>query len=445
MHHYIQKVLNIVKSRNHSEPVFLQAVDEVLPSLEPALLENPSFERLNILERLCEPERQIIFRVSWQDDHGRVHVNRGFRTGFNSVLGPFKGGLRFHPSVNMGVVKFLAFEQVFKNSLTGLQLGAGKGGADFDPKGKSDDEVMRFCQAFMNELFRHIGEQTDIPAGDIGVSNRELGYMFGQYKRLTNRYESGTLTGKHTSWGGSFARTEATGFGCVYFAKHMLEEQGDSLEGKRCIVSGSGNVAIYTIQKLHELGAKVIACSDSSGVILDKNGLDLDVIKEIKEVKRDRLHTYLEHRPDAEYQDGGKIWFIPCDAAFPCATQNELDLPDAKALLKNGCRAICEGANMPSTNDAVSFIRENNILFGPAKAANAGGVAVSALEMQQNASWDKWTFETVDHRLQEIMKSIHDQCLNTSEKYGEKGNYAMGANIAGFERVANAMVAMGVI
>lgn len=445
MNDYIQKVLQIVKARNHSEAIFLQAVDEVLPNLEPALEQNPQYEKLNILERLCEPERQVIFRVAWQDDNEQVHVNRGFRTGFNSALGPFKGGLRFHPTVNMGVIKFLAFEQIFKNSLTGLQLGAGKGGADFDPKGKSDNEIMRFCQSFMSELFRHIGNQTDVPAGDIGVSSREIGYMFGQYKRLTNRYEQGTLTGKHTGWGGSFARTEATGFGCVYFAAHMLKEKGDTLEGKRCVVSGSGNVAIYAMQKLMELGAKVVACSDSSGVILDEDGIDLALVKQIKEVDRKRLHTYLEKRPQAIYEDGGRIWFIPCDVALPCATQNELLINDAKALIANGCKVICEGANMPTSNDAIAFIRKHDVLFGPAKAANAGGVAVSALEMQQNASWDRWTFERVDERLQGIMKSIHDQCLATSEKYGDRGNYAMGANIAGFERVAQAMVAMGVI
>lgn len=444
MHPYINKALDIVRARNHSEPLFIQAVEEVLTTLDPVIEEHPEIERYNLLERVCEPERQIIFRVTWTDDHGNVRVNRGFRTGFSSALGPYKGGLRFHPTVNMGTIKFLAFEQIFKNSLTGLQIGGGKGGADFDPKGKSENEVMQFCQAFMSELFKHIGGQKDVPAGDIGVGGREIGYLFGQYKRLTNRYEMGVLTGKDIGWGGSLVRKEATGFGCVYFGNEILKKNGDSLKGKKAVVSGSGNVALYSIKKLQDLGATVLACSDSGGAIYDPKGIDFEILREIKEIKRGRLTEYAERVSHAEYRKGAKVWDISCDVAFPCATQNELDERDAQTLIKNKCMMVCEGANMPSTPEAVHAFQKAKVLFAPGKAANAGGVAVSALEMKQNASLDAWTFEQVDQKLHNIMEHIHTNCCEQAEKFGHKGDYVVGANIGGFIRVAQAMIAHGI-
>ncbi|MBC2604205.1 NADP-specific glutamate dehydrogenase [Puniceicoccus vermicola] len=443
MIHYLESVLDIVRKRNHSEPVFIQAVEEVLPSLEPVIAEHPEIESLNLLERVCEPERQFIFRVAWQDDAGDVHVNRGFRVGFSSALGPFKGGLRFHPTVNLGVIKFLAFEQIFKNSLTGLSLGGGKGGSDFDPRGRSDRDVMRFCQSFMTELHRHIGHQTDVPAGDIGVGSREIGYLFGQYKRLTNRYEMGVITGKDASWGGSLARKEATGYGCVYFAEAMLAEREESLEGKTAVVSGSGNVALYTIQKLQQKGARVISCSDSDGSLHAPEGVDFDCLKSLKEIERDRLSNYPTSRGGVEFRSGQNVWDIPCDMAFPCATQNELSAEDAEKLIENGCKMVCEGANMPCEPGAVARFHEEGILFGPAKAANAGGVAVSALEMRQNASLEHWTFAEVDTMLQDIMKGIHQRCKNFAGIYATPENYQVGANIGGFVRVVQSMRAFG--
>ncbi|MGE9295454.1 MAG: NADP-specific glutamate dehydrogenase [Puniceicoccales bacterium] len=445
MHPYIEKTLETVRGRNHSEPIFLQAVEEVLGTLDPMLDEHPDIEQLNLLERLSEPERQLIFRVAWKDDSGAVRVNRGFRMEFSSVLGPYKGGLRFHPTVNMGVVKFLGFEQVFKNSLTGLNIGGGKGGADFDPHGKSDDEVMRFCQAFMSELFRHIGAQRDVPAGDIGVGAREIGYLFGQYKKLTNRYELGVLTGKGVSWGGSQARTEATGYGAVYFADEMIQAAGDELKGKRAVVSGSGNVATYAIKKLHELGATVVGCSDSSGVIYHEKGIDVEALRQIKEVERGRISEYRNFHDDAEFRSDAKVWDIPCQLAFPCATQNELELGDAKTLIGNGVRLVCEGANMPCTPDAIAAFRDKGVLFGPAKAANAGGVAVSALEMQQNAGLERWSFKQVDDELKKIMRGIFEQCCHCADKYSVTGDYVTGANIGGFLRVAQAMISHGIV
>jgi len=440
---HIDDVLEIVRKRNHSEPIFIQAVEEVLPTLHPVISEYPEIEKLNLLERLCEPERQFIFRVAWQDDEERVHVNRGFRVGFSSTLGPYKGGLRFHPTVNLGVVKFLAFEQIFKNSLTGLSLGGGKGGSDFDPRGKSDREVMRFCQSFMTELHRHIGHQTDVPAGDIGVGGREIGYLFGQYKRLTNRYELGVITGKDAAWGGSLARKEATGYGCVYFAEAMLAEKGESLEGKTAVVSGSGNVALYTIQKLQQKGAKVIACSDSDGSLYAPAGLDFDCLKSLKEIERDRLSNYPASREGVGFRPGQSVWDLACDLAFPCATQNEVSVEDADQLIENGCQLVCEGANMPCDPGAVARFHEAGVLFGPAKAANAGGVAVSALEMRQNASLEHWTFSEVDEMLQGIMKGIHQRCLDFAARYASPSNYQAGANIGGFVRVVEAMKAFG--
>lgn len=434
-----------IQRRNPGESEFHQAVREVLGSLGPMLTKHPVLLKRKILERICEPERQIIFRVPWQDDDGEVQVNRGFRIEFNSALGPYKGGLRFHPSVDLGVVKFLGFEQIFKNSLTGLPIGGGKGGADFDPKGKSESEVMRFCQSFMTELYRHLGEYTDVPAGDIGVGTREIGFMFGQYKRITNRYESSVLTGKDIGWGGSLVRKEATGYGCVYFVEEMLGARGDSLEGKTCVVSGSGNVAIYTIEKLVQLGAKVVACSDSNGVVHDTQGIELETVKRLKEQQRRRIAEYSELHETATYIAGGNIWEIPCDAAFPSATQNELDGRDAKTLVENGCAAVGEGANMPSTPEAVQVFLEAGVAFGPGKAANAGGVATSALEMQQNASRDAWTFEYTDQRLRGIMRDIHARCYETSREYGAEGNYVLGANIGGLQKVAEAMLAFGVV
>ncbi len=439
----VEGVYAEVVRRNPGEVEFHQAVHEVLNSLVLALERYPDLRHERILERLCEPERQIIFRVTWEDDRGQVHVNRGFRVEFNSALGPYKGGLRFHPSVYLGIVKFLGFEQIFKNALTGLGMGGAKGGSDFDPKGKSDREVMRFCQSFMTELYRHIGEHTDVPAGDIGVGTREIGYLFGQYKRLTNRYEAGVLTGKGVDWGGSLVRTEATGYGLVYFVEEMLKMRGESLEGKTCVVSGAGNVAIYTIEKVHQLGGKVVACSDSDGVVFDEQGIDVPLLKQLKEVERRRLKDYTQYRPQAKYTPKGNIWKIPCDVAFPCATQNEISGEDAATLVRNGCRVVAEGANMPTTPEGVRIFLEAGVLYAPGKAANAGGVATSGLEMSQNASREQWDFETVDQKLRRIMQNIHDQVYTTAEAFGVPGNYVHGANIAGFLRVARAMLAMG--
>ena len=424
-----------------AQPEFHQAAREVLESIGPAIVRHPEFARHKIIQRICEPERQIIFRVPWQDDDGEVHVNRGFRVEFNSALGPYKGGLRFSPTVDLGVVKFLGFEQVFKNALSGQPIGGGKGGADFDPKGRSESEVMRFCQSFMTELYRHIGELTDVPAGDIGVGRREIGFMFGQYKRITNRYESGVITGKGIAWGGSLVRTEATGYGAVFFAEQMLRSRGESLDGKRCVVSGAGNVAIYAIEKLHQLGAVVVACSDSGGFVHEPNGIDLDLLKDVKLVERGRLTRYAEQRGAAFSSES--IWNVPCDLALPCATQNELDEPSARALIANGCRTVVEGANMPCTSAAVQAFGDADVVFGPGKAANAGGVATSALEMQQNASRDSWSFDHTERRLADIMARIHTTCLTVADEYGAPGNYVVGANIAGFDRVARAMLALG--
>ncbi|MEO0795004.1 MAG: NADP-specific glutamate dehydrogenase [Verrucomicrobiota bacterium] len=445
MHPYIERTLTKVRQRNHSEPIFLQAVDEVIMTLEPIILEHPEIVDLNLLERLCEPERQLIFRVVWKGDDGLVHTTRGFRIEFSSVLGPFKGGLRFQPNVNMGVMKFLGFEQVFKNSLTGLNIGGGKGGAEFDPHGKSDDEIMRFCQAFMSELFRHIGAQRDVPAGDMGVGAREIGYLFGQYKRLTNRYELGVLTGKGVGWGGSQARTEATGFGVVYFAEEMMHAAGDDLTGKRAIVSGAGNVATYAMKKLQDLGATVVACSDSTGTVYHEEGIDVSTIKQLGEVERKHISAYRDFHSDAIFREGAKVWDVPCDIAFPCATQNELDGNDARSLIDNGVKLICEGANMPCTPEAIDLFRDSGILFGPAKAANAGGVAVSALEMQQNAGLERWSFQQVDEELRTIMRGIFEQCTHCAAKYSTPNDYITGANIGGFLRVAQAMISHGLL
>jgi glutamate dehydrogenase (NADP+) len=442
-------LLDDVLRRNAGEPEFHQAAREVFGSLGPVLDRHPRYAEAAVLERLTEPERQLIFRVPWTDDQGRVRVNRGFRVEFNSARGPYKGGLRFHPSVTLGTVKFLGFEQIFKNALTGLPIGGGKGGSDFDPKGKSDAEVMRFCQSFMTELYRHLGEHTDVPAGDIGVGGREIGYLFGQYKRITNRYESGVLTGKGVGWGGSLVRTEATGYGAVFFAQRMLATRGRDLDGARVLVSGSGNVAIYAIEKVHQLGGTVIACSDSSGVVHDPAGIDLDLLRQIKEVERGRLSDYAVRRAGAEYLPNGDIWALAAtthvDVAMPCATQNEPDATAATTLANNGVAAVVEGANMPCTPEAVTVLRAAGVLFAPGKAANAGGVATSALEMQQNASRDAWTFEYAEQRLSDIMTNIHDSCAETAAEYGEPGDYVLGANVAGFVRVADAMLALGVI
>jgi glutamate dehydrogenase (NADP+) len=441
----IEAIYQKVKARNPGEDEFHQAVKEVLESLGPVLVKYPDFAHHQIIERVCEPERQIIFRVPWQDDKGNVQINRGFRVEFNSALGPYKGGLRFHPSVYLGIIKFLGFEQIFKNALTGMPIGGGKGGSDFDPKGKSDNEVMRFCQSFMTELYRHLGEHTDVPAGDIGVGGRELGFMFGQYKRITNRYESGVLTGKGMDWGGSLVRTEATGYGAVYFVREMLKARKNTLEGKTCLVSGSGNVAIYTIEKMHQYGAKVIACSDSNGVIVHEKGIDVELVKKLKEVERRRIADYVGYHKDAKYIAGGNIWEIPCQVAMPSATQNEINGKDAKTLVKNGCIAVGEGANMPTTPEGVKVFLDAKIAYGPGKAANAGGVATSALEMQQNASRDSWTFEFTEKKLDQIMTNIHATTFETAEEFGASGNYVVGANIAGFIKVAKAMLAHGLI
>ncbi|HEV7301156.1 MAG TPA: NADP-specific glutamate dehydrogenase [Tepidisphaeraceae bacterium] len=445
MDEHSQLILQNIAKRNPGEREFQQAAREVLESLGPVLAKHPVFADQKIIERICEPERQIIFRVPWQDDNGEVHINRGFRVEFNSALGPYKGGLRFHPSVNLSIVKFLGFEQIFKNALTGMPIGGGKGGSDFDPKGRSDREIMRFCQSFMTELYRHIGEYTDVPAGDIGVGGREIGYLFGQYKRITNRYESGVLTGKGLDYGGALVRTEATGYGLVFFTQEMLKARNETLDGKTCIVSGSGNVAIYTIEKVHQLGGKVVACSDSNGVIYDKEGIDLDLLKQLKSVERRRIKDYADVRAHAHYREGGNIWDIPCDVALPCATQNELTAADAKRLLESGCTTVAEGANMPTTPEAVHMFLDAKIAYGPGKAANAGGVATSALEMQQNASRDAWTFDFTEQRLQKIMTDIHRNCYETAAEYGTPGNYVVGANVAGFFKVARAMVALGLV
>ncbi|GHA33279.1 glutamate dehydrogenase [Devosia pacifica] len=442
----LEPILAEQERRNAGEPEFHQAVREVLESLGRVVAKHPGYLENALLERICEPERQIIFRIPWVDDGGQVRINRGFRVQFNSALGPYKGGIRFHPSVNLGIIKFLGFEQIFKNALTGLPIGGGKGGSDFNPRGRSDGEIMRFCQSFMTELHRHIGEYTDVPAGDIGVGGREIGYMFGQYKRLTNRYEAGILTGKGLTYGGSRARKEATGFGAAYFVDRMLTHSGSGLEGRRVVVSGSGNVALYTIEKLTAFGGKVVACSDSGGYIVDEDGIDLPLLKEIKEVRRERISEYARRKGSTvQYVEGGSIWDVPCEIAMPSATQNELTGRDARTLVTNGVIAVGEGANMPSTPEAVREFQKGGVLFAPGKAANAGGVATSALEMQQNASRDSWTFEETEDRLAEIMRHIHDTCAETAEEYGDPGNYVLGANIAGFVRVAEAMRALGVI
>lgn len=441
----VEPVYQEVLARNPGETEFHQAVREVLESLGPVLVKHPEFCHQKIIERICEPERQIIFRVPWQDDNGGVQINRGFRVEFNSALGPYKGGLRFHPSVYLGIVKFLGFEQIFKNALTGMPIGGGKGGSDFDPKGKSDDEIMRFCQSFMTELYRHIGEHTDVPAGDIGVGGREIGYMFGQYKRITNRWEAGVLTGKGINWGGSLVRPEATGYGATFFVDEMLKVRGESFEGKTCTVSGSGNVAIYTIEKIHQLGGKVVACSDSNGYVYHEQGIDLELLQQLKEVERRRIKDYITYHKEAKYVENGNIWDIPCQVAMPSATQNEINGKDASKLVKNGCFAVGEGANMPTTPEGVKVFLEAGIAYGPGKAANAGGVATSALEMQQNACRDSWTFEYTEQRLQQIMKGIHETCYEIAEEYGTPGNYVNGANIAGFIKVAKAMVALGLV
>ena len=441
----VESIYQEVLKRNPGEDEFHQAVKEVLESLGPVLVKYPEFGESKIIERICEPERQIIFRVPWQDDKGQVNINRGFRVEFNSALGPYKGGLRFHPSVYLGIIKFLGFEQIFKNSLTGLPIGGGKGGSDFDPKGKSDNEIMRFCQSFMTELYRHIGEHTDVPAGDIGVGGREIGFMFGQYKRITNRYEAGVLTGKGLDYGGSLVRTEATGYGATFFVDEMLKVRGDSFDGKVCLVSGSGNVAIYTIEKIHQLGGKVIACSDSNGVIYDERGIDVDLVKQLKEIERRRIKDYTEHLKHAKYIPGGNIWDIPCQVAMPSATQNEINGKDAKKLVEHGCIAVGEGANMPTTPEGVKIFLEAGVAYGPGKAANAGGVATSALEMQQNACRDAWSFEYTEKKLADIMHNIHNLCYETAEEFGTPGNYVNGANIGGFIKVAKAMVSHGLI
>lgn len=443
---YVNDVFETVKKRNPGEAEFQQAVKEILDSLVPVFEQDPKYIDHSILERMIEPERIIQFRVPWTDDNGKVHVNRGFRVQFNSAIGPYKGGLRFHPSVNASIIKFLGFEQIFKNSLTGQPIGGGKGGADFDPKGKSDNEIMRFCQSFMSELSKYIGPDTDVPAGDIGVGAREIGFLFGQYKKMRGGYEAGVLTGKQVGFGGSLARTEATGFGTVYFAQEMLKGQNDSFDGKTVVVSGSGNVSIYAMQKATELGAKVVACSDSNGYVYDKDGINLDTVKRLKEVERKRIKEYVKDHPNAEYHEGfANIWSVKCDVALPCATQNELDESSAQTLVDNGVKVVAEGANMPSTLEAVDIFQKNNVLFGPGKAVNAGGVAVSALEMAQNSARIAWKFEEVDEKLHEIMQNIYKNSMAAAEQYGEPGNLVVGANIAGFLKVADAMIAQGVI
>jgi glutamate dehydrogenase (NADP+) len=438
-------VLETVRRRNPAEPEFHEAVERVLRTIGPVIDKRPEYLEAKLVERICEPERQVIFRVPWIDDEGRVQVNRGYRVEFNGTLGPFKGGLRFDPSVNSSIVKFLGFEQVFKNALTGLPLGGGKGGSDFDPKGRSENEIMRFCQSFMTELWRHIGEYTDVPAGDIGVGEREIGYLFGQYRRITNRYESGVLTGKGLGWGGARVRREATGYGTAYFAQEMLRAEGSSICDRTVTVSGSGNVAIYAIEKVQQLGGTVIGCSDSGGYVHDPDGIDLALLKQIKEVERARLDRYAEERPGARHVPGGRVWELACEVALPCATQNELDEEDARKLVESGALVVAEGANMPCTAGAIGVLRAGGVLFGPGKAANAGGVATSALEMQQNASRDSWTFDHTEARLVEIMRDIHHSCYEMAEQAGVPGDYIVGANNAGFVRVADAMLAFGVV
>jgi glutamate dehydrogenase len=441
----IDKVYADVIRRNPGEHEFHQAVHEVLTSLEPVLAKDPHYADNALLERLVEPERQIIFRVPWVDDAGNVQVNRGFRIEFNSALGPYKGGLRFHPSVNAGIIKFLGFEQIFKNALTNQGIGGGKGGSDFDPHGRSDAEIMRFCQSFMTELSRHIGPNVDVPAGDIGVGGREIGYLFGQYKRLRNSYDAGVLTGKGLAWGGSLVRTEATGYGTVLFAQSMLATRGQSMEGQRVVVSGAGNVAIYAIEKAQALGAKVVTFSDSSGYVVDEAGVDLELLKQVKEVERGRVADYVKRRPSAQLVTGGSIWDVTCSVALPCATQNELNGDAAVRLLRNGCGVVAEGANMPSTPEAVEHFQDAGILYAPGKAANAGGVATSALEMEQNASRSRWDFATAEAKLTGIMADIHHSCLEAADTYGRPGDYVLGANAAGFVRVADVMNAFGII
>ena len=446
MQQYVNDVLEVVKSRDPEQIEFQNAVTEVFNSIVPMLEKEPKYKEHHILERIVEPERVIMFRVPWEDDKGEIHVNRGYRVQANSSIGPYKGGLRFHKSVNLSILKFLAFEQIFKNALTGLPIGGGKGGSNFDPKGKSDREVMRFCQSFMNELYRHIGPNIDVPAGDIGVGGREIGYLYGQYKRIRDAFDAGVLTGKGINYGGSLARTEATGYGLLYFVQNMLENKGISLQDKTVVVSGSGNVAIYAIKKAQELGAKVVTCSDSNGYVYDPEGIDVKTVQEIKEVHRGRIKEYITKHPNAQYHEGSSgVWTVPCFIALPCATQGEIDLDSAKMLVKNGVKAIGEGANMPSTLDAMAYFQENGVLFAPAKAANAGGVAVSALEMAQNSERMSWTFEEVDGKLKDIMKDIFDQAKENAAKYGVPDNYVAGANITAFKKVADAMIELGLV
>ncbi len=444
---YVQNVLEQLKEKNPAQPEFIQAATEVLTTLEPVINKHPEYEKAALLERIVEPERQIMFRVPWVDDNGKVQVNRGFRVQFNSAIGPYKGGIRLHPSVNLGIIKFLGFEQIFKNALTTLPIGGGKGGSDFDPKGKSDNEIMAFCQSFMTELYRHIGADTDVPAGDIGTGAREIGFMFGQYKRIRNLYE-GVFTGKGLTWGGSLARTQATGYGLVYFANEMLKDMDTDFNGKTVVISGSGNVAIYACEKAQQLGAKVVALSDSNGYVYDAEGIDLAAVKEIKEVKRGRIKEYVDYRPNAVYTEGKGIWTIKCDIALPCATQNELLIDDAKALVANGCWLVAEGANMPTSLEATEYLQNNGVWFAPGKAANAGGVATSALEMSQNSQRLSWSFEEVDEKLHGIMKTIYrsasDAALEYDKTYNGKADLVSGANIAGFLKVATAMMQQGV-
>lgn len=439
---YIQDVLSSLKAKNPGQNEFIQAAEEVLTSLSPVIAAHPEYEKNAILERLTEPDRQIMFRVPWTDDNGKIHVNRGYRVQFSNAIGPYKGGLRFHPSVNLGIIKFLGFEQIFKNSLTGLPIGGGKGGSDFDPKNKSDAEVFRFCVSFMTELYKYISADEDVPAGDIGVGAREIGYLFGAYKRITGRYE-GVLTGKGLSYGGSLVRKEATGYGLIYLTSEMLKHAGKKLSGMTAVISGAGNVAIYAAEKASALGAKVVTLSDSTGWIFDPDGVDLKAVKQIKEVNRGRLKEYTAFRPGAEYHENGNVWQVPCDIALPCATQNELNLDDARNLVKGGVLAVAEGANMPTTPDATEFLMQNNVLFAPGKAANAGGVAVSALEMSQNSQRMSWSFDETDEKLMTIMKNIYDNISLNAKKYGHKGNLVIGANIAGFIKVADALISQG--
>ena len=441
----LSSVFEELVARDPYQLEFHQAVYEVLMTLTPLVTRKPEYQDLAIFERITEPERQVMFRVPWSDDQGQIHVNRGFRVQFNSALGPYKGGLRFHPSVNLSIIKFLGFEQIFKNSLTGLPMGGAKGGANFNPKGKSDAEIMRFCQSFMTELQRHIGPDTDVPAGDIGVGGREIGYLFGQYRRLRNSFDAGVLTGKGLTWGGSFARTEATGYGLVYFAEEMLRARGTSFDGKRVVVSGSGNVAIYATEKAQELGATVVAVSDSSGFVVDEAGIDVELLKDVKERRRGRVSDYANQRSSARFSAEGSIWEVPCDVALPCATQNELPLEGVQALIRNGVQMVAEGANMPTTPEAIDELHRAGVLYAPGKASNAGGVATSGLEMQQNSGRTQWPFEETDAKLHQIMVGIHENCLATADEYGVPGDYVAGANLAGFIKVADAMVAQGLI